>query len=195
MEFFDERTKAVTTPVFGRMGRMYVLTNESRLEAWDQEGRVWQTPALREDARLVDPIAPPTIGVGNQPRLDHRTPWRCRHAGSDGAGGHHLQVNDHRKHYDDIYFVDAGRLYAFDDAGQSRWSVDVTSGLAGEPVVLRRGRRQLVVIGDSTGRLRAFTRGGRLAWQLLLNGGITGAPAVAGNTLYVATPARLYAIR
>lgn len=179
---------SVTTPVFGKAGRMYVVVRDdqrrARLEAYDQRGgvRLWQSGPLGTGS-----VSPPAIGSGSASTGQAAMCTRVR----DGVV---TRVRDDRP--ETAYIAVGETIFAFRDDGTYLGQLR-PGGELGEPVVIQRGGEELVVVptGGSSPRLAAYRPDRTLAWRISLDGPSLGSPAVANGRIYVATTSSLYAIR
>jgi outer membrane protein assembly factor BamB len=95
------------------------------------------------------------------------------------------RVRDNRPEW--IYVAVAGTLYAVNGDGYVRWSVNPGGDRLGEPVVIRHGGEELVVVtsGGTNPQLNADRADGRLAWRVALDAPALGSPTVANGHICV----------
>jgi len=175
-----------STPALGGAGRMYAVVEVGgtlRLRAIDWNGDIaWTSRSLGAGTP-----SPPALGRAR----GSQTNAYCERV-RDGVL---TKVYDNRS--ESAYLTVGDKLHAINETGSIRWTRTPGGTRLGEPVVVRTGASELVVVptGSPNPSLVALDENGNVAWRVNLDGPALGSPAVANDRIYVATTNSLYAVR
>ena len=175
-----------STPALGGAGRMYAVVEVAgslRLRAIDWDGDIaWTSRSLGTGT-----ASPPALGRAR----GSQTNAYCERV-RDGVL---TKVYDNRS--ESAYLTVGDKLYAINETGSIRWTRIPGGTRLGEPVVIRSGSSELVVVptGAPNPSLLALDDNGNVLWRLPLDAPALGSPAVANGHIYLATTNSLYAVR